>query len=32
MFDRYLNKPEATLKEFHENWFKTGDYVEMQND
>ena len=27
MFDRYLNKPEATIKEFHEGWFKTGDYV-----
>jgi malonyl-CoA/methylmalonyl-CoA synthetase len=27
MFDRYLNKPEATAKEFHDGWFKTGDYV-----
>ncbi len=27
LFDRYLNKPEATAKEFFEGWFKTGDYV-----
>lgn len=33
MFDRYLNKPEATAKEFHTDkngmkWFKTGDCAE----
>ena len=27
MFDRYLNKPEVTAAEFHQGWFKTGDYV-----
>ena len=30
MFDRYLNKPEATTKEFLQSWFKTGDYVTVQ--
>ena len=30
MFDRYLNKPEATAKEFHGDWFMTGDYVSYQ--
>lgn len=29
MFDRYLNKPEATKKEFMGEWFKTGDYVSV---
>jgi long-subunit acyl-CoA synthetase (AMP-forming) len=29
MFDRYLNKPEATAKEFHDGWFKTGDFVKF---
>jgi long-subunit acyl-CoA synthetase (AMP-forming) len=27
LFDRYLNKPEATAKEHTNGWFKTGDYV-----
>ena len=27
MFDRYLNKPEATAKEFLNGWFRTGDFV-----
>lgn len=31
MFDRYLNKPEATKKEFHKGWFKTGDYVSVKD-
>ncbi len=30
MFDRYLNKPEATLKEFHDGWFRTGDFVKYE--
>ena len=25
MFKEYLNKPEATQKEFDGDWFKTGD-------
>ena len=25
VFKEYLNKPEATKKEFDGNWFKTGD-------
>ena len=32
LFDRYLNKPEATAKEFKDGWFKTGDYVKKQAD
>lgn len=35
IFDRYLNKPEATAKEFTSptnGWFKTGDYVKRQSD
>jgi acyl-CoA synthetase (AMP-forming)/AMP-acid ligase II len=32
MFDRYLNKPEATQKEFLGEWFKTGDYVSVNKD
>ena len=32
MFDRYLNKPEATQKEFLGEWFKTGDYASVNKD
>lgn len=32
LFDRYLNKPEATEKEFVKGWFKTGDYVQKKSD
>lgn len=38
MFDRYLNRPEATVKEFYtdpstsKKWFKTGDCAERDAD
>jgi len=32
MFSRYLNKPEATQKEFYQEWYKTGDFVSVNKD
>ncbi len=32
LFSGYWNKPEATAKAFHDNWFLTGDVAKMDED